>query len=58
MLVGYKIYESEKLIVVPKFGVGLESVSTGLSKQKKNTQDKTYYDIETLHLSFARTRRQ
>lgn len=52
-LVGYKIYESEKLILVPKFGIGLESVSTGISERKNNSQDKTYHDIETFHFSFG-----
>jgi hypothetical protein len=51
--IGYKIYESKKLIIVPKFGIGLESVSTGISEKKKNSQDKTYYNVETIHLSLG-----
>lgn len=52
-LVGYKIYESKKLILMPKFGIGLESVSTGLSEAKKNSEDKTYHNSETIHLSLG-----
>lgn len=52
-LVGYKIYERDNLIVIPKFGVGLESVDTGLSKKKKNTNETTYYNLETIHLSLG-----
>jgi len=52
-LFGYKIFENEKLILVPKFGLGLESVSTKISEKKKNTQDITYHNIETIHLSFG-----
>lgn len=53
VLIGYKMYESEKLIVVPKLGIGLESVDTGLSERKNNSQEKTYYNIETIHLSIG-----
>ncbi|PKP48184.1 MAG: hypothetical protein CVT94_09170 [Bacteroidetes bacterium HGW-Bacteroidetes-11] len=52
-LVGYKIYESKKLILMPKFGIGLESVSTGLSEDKKNSEEKKYHDIETINLSLG-----
>lgn len=52
-LVGYKFYESKKLILISKFGLGLESVSTGISETKKNSQDKTYHDIETFHFSLG-----
>lgn len=51
--IGYKAYVSEKLVLIPKFGIGLESVNTGLSEQKRNSDDKTYHDIETLHLSLG-----
>jgi hypothetical protein len=52
-LIGYKIYECKKFILIPKFGVGLESVSTGISEKMNNSQDKTYHDIETIHFSFG-----
>lgn len=53
VLIGYKIYESKKIILVPKFGIGIESVGTGISEKKNNSQDKTYHDVETIHLSFG-----
>jgi hypothetical protein len=52
-LVSYKLYEREKLILLPKVGVGLETVDTGLSEEKDNSEDKKYLDIETIHLSFG-----
>lgn len=52
-IVSYKIFENQRLIVLPKFGIGIEVVDTGLSEQKKNSQDKTYYNVETLHLSLG-----
>jgi len=52
-LVSYKLYESEKLILLPKLGIGLESVDTGLSEKKGNSDDKEYHDIETIHLSLG-----
>jgi hypothetical protein len=51
--VGYKLYESKKLILLPKLGLGLESIDTGLSEKKKNSQNLTYYNIETVHLSLG-----
>jgi hypothetical protein len=51
--IGYKIYESEKLILIPKVGIGLESVDTGLSEPINNSQETKEFDIETLHLSFG-----
>lgn len=52
-LIGYKIYESKNMILMPKFGIGLESIDTGLSEKKKNSADTTYYNIETIHLSLG-----
>lgn len=52
-LIGYKIYESKNLILVPKFGIGVEVVGTGISENKNNSQNKTYHDIETVHLSLG-----
>jgi hypothetical protein len=51
--IGYKLYESEKLILIPKIGIGLESVDTGLSEPVTNSQQGTELDIETLHLSLG-----
>lgn len=51
--IGYKIYESEKLILVPKLGIGLESVDTGISEQLTNSQEEKEHDIETIHLSLG-----
>lgn len=50
ILVGYKIFESRKLIIIPKFGLGLEYVDTGLAKRNKNETD-VKYDLSTVHLS-------
>ena len=52
-LFGYKIYESKKLALIPKFGIGLESVDTGISEKKNNSQDQTYHNVETIHLSLG-----
>jgi hypothetical protein len=52
-LIGYKIYESKKLVLVPKFGIGLESVDTGISEKESKNEDETYYNIETIHLSLG-----
>jgi hypothetical protein len=49
--IGYKLLERDKFLIVPKVGAGLESVSTGISKQKKNSDETTYYDVETVHLT-------
>lgn len=53
LMASYKIFENQRLIVLPKFGIGVEVVDTGLSEQKKNSQDETYYNVETLHLSLG-----
>ena len=52
-LIGYKIYESDKLILVPKLGIGLESVDTGITEKGKNSDTEKSKDIETLHLSLG-----
>ena len=52
-LVSYKMYESEKLILLPKFGIGLESVDTGISEKKDYSNDKVYYNVNTVHLSLG-----
>jgi len=50
-IVGYKIFESKNLIITPKVGIGLESVSTGLYEKKDNNNNDVYYSVETMHLS-------
>lgn len=50
---GYKIYEKDKIIILPKFGIGVESVSTGLSKKENNSEETNYYNVETVHLSLG-----
>ncbi len=52
-IIGYKVYENEKLLLVPKFGIGLESVDTGISEKKNNSEEKTYHDVKTIHLSLG-----
>ena len=48
---GYKIFENDKLIIIPKIGVGFESVDTGLSEDKGDNQSKDYFNLKTVHLS-------
>ncbi len=52
-LVGYKIYENNNLIIIPKFGIGIESIGTGLSKKGKTNEENEYFDVKTLHISFG-----
>lgn len=52
-LIGYKIYESKQLVLMPKFGVGLESVDTGISEKNDKGDDTKYHDVETIHLSLG-----
>ncbi len=47
------VYESERLIVVPRLGIGLESVDTGITEKKGNSEDVASHNIETIHLSFG-----
>lgn len=49
----YSLYDKEKLRVSSDFGIGLESISTGLSEEKKNSTDKDYYNVKTIHLSIG-----
>ncbi len=49
----YKLYESEKFIVLPSARIGVESVSTGLSEKKANSDEKEYHDVTTVHLSLG-----
>lgn len=49
----YSLYNKPKLRVSSDLGVGLESVSTGLSKQKDHSTEKEYYHLRTIHLSFG-----
>ena len=52
-LIGYKIYESKQLVLIPKFGVGLESVDTGISEKNDKGDDTKYHNVETIHLSLG-----
>lgn len=52
-LFGYKIHETKKLILLPKIGIGLEVVDTGLFEEKGNTNEKVYYNVTTFHLSLG-----
>jgi len=49
---GYKLLQSKHLIIIPKAGFGVESVSTGLETTSKNSDD-SFSAIETLHLSIG-----
>jgi len=51
-LVGYKLFETKKLILIPKLGVGIESVDTGLYESDRNN-NKEYFDLKTIHLSIG-----
>lgn len=47
---GYQVYKNQKLRIIPKVGIGIESVDTGISEKKSRDETK-YYDVETIHLS-------
>jgi hypothetical protein len=50
---GYKMYESKKLVLIPKLGMGLESVETGLSEKKENSEEVDYLNIDIFHFSLG-----
>ncbi|MEN8929453.1 MAG: hypothetical protein ABF242_03150 [Flavobacteriales bacterium] len=52
-LFSYKIYESEKLMLFPKVGIGLEAVQTKIPDEQENSDNNSYHSIETLHLSIG-----
>ncbi len=51
LFLGYKIYESEQFSLIPKFGIGLEYIGTGLEGYTDESEEPEYYNIETLHTS-------
>ncbi len=52
IFVGYKIFDSKYLKITPKFGGGIETVSTGIEIDKKdNLNEKEDINIVTMHLS-------
>ncbi len=56
VLIGYKIYESKNIIVLPKFGIGAETVDTGISDNENNdNSNRSYYNVETIHFSLGLT---
>lgn len=50
---GYKIYESDNFTLIPKIGIGLEYIDTGLESYSDETQETEYYNVETLHTSLG-----
>ncbi len=50
--VGYKIFDNKEFIILPKIGIGLESVNAK-PLQKKNYDEPDTYEINTLHLSLG-----
>ncbi len=52
-LVSYKVYESERLTLLPKAGIGLESVDTGLTEKSDDSDDVESFNVNTIHLSFG-----
>ena len=58
-LFSYKLFDTERLKLLPKFGIGLEVIETGLSSEDepgvKLANDKEYHDLRTIHLSFGIT---
>lgn len=50
---GYKIYENEKFTLIPKFGIGLEYIDTGLESYSDETEETEYHNLETLHTSIG-----
>ena len=52
-MVGYKLYSTAKVTIIPKIGIGLEDVDTGIYETKDNSNDKIYHNIKTMHLSMG-----
>lgn len=50
---GYKVYESKQFSLIPKIGIGLEYIDTGLEGYSDQSNEPEYYNIETLHTSFG-----
>lgn len=48
-IAGYKLLESEKLTLIPKIGLGFETIDTGISEKKRNSEDIVTYNVETAH---------
>lgn len=53
--VAYRIFENDKLTVLPKIGSGWESISTGISSYDEDTQETKYYDVSTMHTNVGIT---
>jgi len=52
---GYKIAASKNLILIPKIGIGLETVDTGIESSSYEEEESTYYNLETAHFSIGLT---
>lgn len=52
---GYKLLESKNMIVVPKLGIGVEMVDTGLSSEYENSSQYEPFNVTTMNLSFGLT---
>lgn len=54
VLIGYKVYETKKLSLIPKFGIAFESIEFGLPNYVQNPDKKTF-NISTFQLSIGLT---
>ena len=50
---GYKIFENENLIIIPKIALGYESISTGLREYDEESEETFFHNVETLHSSIG-----
>ncbi len=48
---GYTLFSNDKITIIPKIGIGLEDVDTGLSRDKDNSDQTEYFNLKTIHLS-------
>lgn len=48
---GVRLYENDKFTIIPKLGLGYESLNTGLSEFDEDTQETIFYNLATLHTS-------
>lgn len=51
-LIGYQLHEINEIKFIPKLGVGLEIVDTGITEEKED-EEIEYYNIKTMHFSIS-----
>jgi hypothetical protein len=52
---GYKLLESKNMILLPKLGIGLEVVDTGLYDNSENSNQSDTHNVTTMNLSLGVT---